>query len=47
MEPPEEPETDLALEAFLLVLLGEVDLGRSPLEALAFGIARKVTYSEE
>ena len=46
-EPTEEPETDLAFDEFLLDLLGEVDLGRSPLEALALGIARKVTYSEE
>ena len=46
-EPTEEPEADLVLAAFLLDLLGEVDLGRSPLEVLALGIARKVTYSEE
>ena len=46
-EPPEEPETDLTLEVFLLDLLGEVDLGRSPLEVLALGIARRVTYSKE
>ena len=46
-EPADEPEADLVFAAFLLDLLGEVDLGRSPLEVRARGIARKFTYSSE
>ena len=39
-EPADETEADLVFAAFLLDLLGEVDLGRSPLEVRALGIAR-------
>ena len=46
-EPIEEPEAERVFETFLLDLLGEVDLGRSPLEDRAFGIARELTYSYE